>query len=213
MNKNALIVFVRKPERGKVKTRLAATIGEDAALYVYQKLLTHTASVVKETGVNAFVFYAGEIAEDDVWNEMASRKRQQSETDLGHRMQTAFETVFAEGCSQVVIIGSDCPQLTANHVQAAFDQLQKHDVVIGPAADGGYYLLGMKRVHAALFQNIAWSTPLVYAQTTAVLQTNRLTFFSLPSLTDVDEEKDLPLEWKEEIKRLFEKMPGKNNSI
>lgn len=204
MRKEAIIVFVRKPEKGKVKTRLAATIGDDAALYVYQKLLVHTAFVAKGSAIDTFVFYAGEIDENDLWNEVACAKRIQAETDLGGRMKAAFEEVFTKGYSQAVIIGSDCLQLSTQHVQTAMDELQKHDVVIGPASDGGYYLLGMKKLHAALFQNIAWSTDTVYQHTIEIIEANNWSFFSLPVLTDVDEEKDLPQEWKAEVSRLTE---------
>lgn len=200
--KKALIIFVRKPEKGKVKTRLAATVGEDAALYIYQKLLKHTAAVAKSTGIDTFVFYAGEIEEDDLWNEISSFKRKQKETDLGGRMKAAFAEVFENGYSHVVIIGSDCPHLSVQHIQEAFHALQNNDVVIGPASDGGYYLLGMKNVHASLFENIAWSTNTVYQRTIHILEGNSLSFFPLPVLTDVDEANDLPEEWKTELRQL-----------
>lgn len=200
--KEALIIFVRKPEKGKVKTRLAATIGENAALYVYQKLLAHTAAVAKETEFDTAIFYAGEIEEADLWNGVASFKRKQVEAGLGCRMKAAFEEVFEKGYSHVVIIGSDCPQLSVQHVQAAFQILQHNDVAIGPASDGGYYLLGMKKVQAPLFQNIAWSTDTVYQRTIDILKENNLSFAGLPVLTDVDEEKDLPEEWKAELGQL-----------
>jgi uncharacterized protein len=202
MRKDALIVFVRKPERGKVKTRLAASIGEEAALAIYQKLLAHTAAVAKETAIDTFVFYAGEIEQDDQLNALSCFKRKQTEANLGGRMKAAFETVFQEGYSHVVIIGSDCPQLTASHIHAALQALEEHDVVIGPANDGGYYLLGLKKVYPALFEDIAWSTPAVYQQTIDVIKKNNLCFFPLPVLTDVDEEKDLPADWKKEVEQL-----------
>jgi uncharacterized protein len=201
MRKNALIVFVRKPQKGNVKTRLAATIGEEAALCVYQKLLAHTAAVAKATAADSFIFYAGEIEQGDQWDAFPCFKRGQVEADLGGRMKAAFEEIFNESYSDVAIIGSDCPHLTAGHVQEAFEALQSHDVVIGPASDGGYYLLGMKKVYPALFEKIPWSTAAVYQRTIDIIRGSKLTFFSLPVLTDVDEEKDLPAEWRAEIKQ------------
>lgn len=200
--KKALIIFVRKPEKGKVKTRLAATVGPDAALYIYEKLLAHTATVAKGTAADGFVFYTGEPEQNDVWQDGAFAKRQQAAADLGGRMKAAFADVFSEGYQQAVIIGSDCPQLSVEHVQAAFGALQNLDVVIGPASDGGYYLLGMKRLHSALFEEITWSTETVYRRTLDIISKSKLSFALLPVLTDVDEEKDLPEEWKLELRQL-----------
>jgi hypothetical protein len=199
MRKRALIIFVRKPEKGKVKTRLAATIGEEAALLVYQKLLHHTAIVAQRAAVDTFVFFDGGIVTNDEWTWERVIKRKQGGGDLGKRMQAAFTEVFHEGYSEVVIIGSDCPELTTEHLRSAFTALQNYDVVIGPASDGGYYLLGMRENYPHLFQNIYWSTAAVYQQTCAAMQRNNLSFFALPVLTDVDEEKDLPKNLREEI--------------
>lgn len=199
MKNEALIVFVRKPELGKVKTRLAATIGKAAALSVYEKLLLHTFEITQGSMTDKFIFYAGEVVEDDVWQQEQYTKMLQHELDLGKRMKTAFETVFQKGYGKVVIIGSDCPQLTTAHLAQAFGALDHSDLVIGPATDGGYYLLGMKTVHSELFQNIAWSTAHVYPDTIKIIQTLSLNYHALPVLTDVDEEKDLPAEWRKEI--------------
>ncbi len=199
MEKQALIIFVRKPQPGKVKTRLAAVIGAEAALAIYKKLLQHTCAVAQQINAGKAIFYAGEKVENDLWSGPDVFKYLQPETDLGHRMKTAFETVFKGGAGRAVIIGSDCPSLTANHLALAFAALEKNDVVIGPAADGGYYLLGMKRLHPELFQNIPWSTDRVYTDTIAVLQQLGLRYQTLETLTDVDEEKDLPEEWRREL--------------
>jgi rSAM/selenodomain-associated transferase 1 len=196
MEKQALIIFVRKPQLGKVKTRLAAVIGNEAALCIYKMLLQHTCAVAQQTDAWKAVFYAGEKVKNDLWSGPDVSKYLQPETDLGSRMKTAFETVFADGACRVVIIGSDCPSLTADHLAQAFVALENNDVVIGPAADGGYYLLGMKKLQADLFQNIPWSTDRVYAETIAVLQQHNLRYHTLETLTDVDEEKDLPEEWR-----------------
>ncbi len=196
--KKALIIFVRNPEIGKVKTRLAAQIGNDKALTVYKKLLAHTKSVAAAMNCDVFVFTT-EALQDAQWNKFIIE--QQRGNELGQKMQKAFETVFAKGYGKAVIIGSDCPGLSTSHVQQAFDFLNASEVVIGPAKDGGYYLLGMKRLHQILFQINTWSTTTVFDETIALINASRLSFKQLETLTDVDEEKDLPDEWRKELSR------------
>jgi rSAM/selenodomain-associated transferase 1 len=111
-------------------------------------------------------------------------------------MQAAFRTVFDEGYQQAVIIGSDCLQLTPDHLKEAYRVLEHHDIVIGPARDGGYYLLGMNKLHDALFHDIKWSTEYVFAETVQRINTWQLRYSCLEMLTDVDEETDLPPDWK-----------------
>jgi uncharacterized protein len=201
--KKALIIFVRNPEKGKVKTRLAATVGDNAALHVYQKLLKHTLDVSGETNADKFIFYTGAVCADDIWNRERYYKLVQADGNLGEKMKAAFSEVLTRGYSQVVIIGSDCPQLTSTHLQTAFNDLHTHDVVIGPALDGGYYLLGMKRLHTTLFQNKAWSTGTVFEDTLHAIRESALSVGTLETLADVDVETDLPESWKAEIKTLF----------
>lgn len=188
MQSNALIVFARKPVLGKVKTRLAAQIGDEAALRIYQRLLTHTREVAMHAHCSTHVFLTEQPA-DIFWQDF--RLHLQADGDLGQKMHTAFAELFGEGCGKVLIIGSDCPGLQVAHVQKAFDALDEHDVVIGPAADGGYYLLGMNRLHGQLFQAKSWSTDAVYAQTVAELEASGLTYMALPVLHDVDTAEDL----------------------
>lgn len=190
--KNALIIFIRKPEWGKVKTRLAAQIGNDAALLIYKKLLAHTKSVALAAACDVFVFATEELKDDD-WKEFTVNDQQGN--DLGQKMLHAFETVFNMGFGKAVIIGSDCPQLEASHIDEAFQNLEQHDVVIGPAKDGGYYLLGMRKLHAAIFQNKTWSTAVVYAQTIETFCALQLSHVALQTLQDVDEAKDVPAQW------------------
>lgn len=185
---SALIIFARKPTLGKVKTRLAAQIGDEAALRIYLRLLTHTREVAMHAHCSTHVFLT-EPPADLFWQDF--RLHLQADGDLGEKMRAAFEELFAEGCGKVVIIGSDCPGLQAAHVQKAFDALDEHDIVIGPAADGGYYLLGMTRLHEALFQNKSWSTDAVCSQTIAEIEAAGLTHAALPMLHDVDTAKDL----------------------
>jgi rSAM/selenodomain-associated transferase 1 len=192
-----LLVFVRPPELGKVKTRLAATVGEQRALAIYERLLDHTRSVCRQAAAGKYIFYAGEVPLQDPWISIANQRLPQANGDLGARMEAAFETAFTSGCQKVVIIGSDCPLLEAGHLEEALSTLNDKDVVIGPSTDGGYYLLGMKRLHTALFRNRSWSTSTVFAEAMETIEALGLSVHVLEALTDVDEEKDLPPNWRE----------------
>lgn len=187
-----LIIFARRPEPGRVKTRLAADIGPEAALAIYRHLLAHTRAAVVPLRVHKTVWLAeaGPAADlTDDWQEY--EQLPQPAGDLGEKMQAAFTHDFARHASEVVIIGTDCPGLTTEHVEAAFAALRTHDVVIGPATDGGYYLLGMKQLWSSLFQNKAWSTATVRADTVADVQRLGLRLHLLPALSDIDTGADL----------------------
>ncbi|MEO7045926.1 MAG: TIGR04282 family arsenosugar biosynthesis glycosyltransferase [Ferruginibacter sp.] len=188
--KTALIIFVRKPELGKVKTRLAATLGDNTAHEIYKELLQHTHNIALKTTADRFVFYYNQIDTDDIWNQNNFIKKLQADADLGTKMNDAFAQIFGEGYERVVIIGSDCFELTAEIISNAFKQLNKNDVVIGPANDGGYYLLGMKKLHPQLFENKQWSTADVYQQTIADFEKQHIKYHALVTLRDVDTEED-----------------------
>ncbi|MGB3617853.1 MAG: TIGR04282 family arsenosugar biosynthesis glycosyltransferase [Catalinimonas sp.] len=190
-----LLIFVRHPVRGQVKTRLARAVGPDRALAVYERLLDHTLRVTRPLPAVKRVHYAAEIPTADRWAAANYERRPQPTGDLGDRMRTAFEVAFREGHERVVIVGSDCPGLTTGVLESAFEALGTHDVVLGPAEDGGYYLLGMKHLHPELFADKPWSTPQVLANTRADLIRLALTHHELPPLNDVDEATDLPLGW------------------
>lgn len=189
----ALIIFVRKPELGKVKTRLAKTIGAEKALQVYQLLLEHTLQITLPLACKKYVFYADEIPESDLWNKPDYIKKAQSDNDLGERMANAFAQLFDLGYQQVLIIGSDCYQLKTATIQQAINELATSEVVIGPTFDGGYYLLGMKKLVPKLFINKTWSTNQVANQTLADLQQLKIAYHLLEKLHDVDEAADLEL--------------------
>ena len=188
--KTALIIFVRKPELGKVKTRLAATLGDDKALEIYKELLQHTNSVALKTTADRFVFYYNQIDTDDIWAQNNFIKKLQADADLGIKMSNAFSQVFEEEYEKVVIIGSDCFELTSAIISDAFEQLNENDVVIGPANDGGYYLLGMKKLYPKFFENKQWSTVDVYQQTIADFEKEHIKYHVLVTLRDVDTEED-----------------------
>ncbi len=191
MGKRALIIFVKNPEKGKVKTRLAKTIGDDKALEVYCQLLDHTRSVAQKTEADCFLFYSQTIAEDDNWSSDDFMKYVQKEGELGVKMEHAFETVLLQGYEQAMIIGSDCAELTSEIVENGFKLLTQNDVVIGPAEDGGYYLLGMKKLYREFFHAKQWSTESVCADTLKDIENLQLTYQLLPTLSDIDHEEDL----------------------
>ncbi len=189
MKQDLLIIFTKNLLYGKVKTRLAATIGNDNAFRIYKNLVAYTYSVTKQLQCDKIVYYSDYTEEDDIWNDYM--KATQQGNDLGERMMNAFEDAFTDGNAKAVIIGTDCFEIDQKIIEQAFATLNKNDIVIGPATDGGYYLLGMKSLHPSLFENIAWSTETVFNTTITVCNHLNLSYFLLTVLNDVDEEKDL----------------------
>lgn len=192
MKQNLLIIFYRNPELGKVKTRLAATVGDEKAFAVYLKLAAHTRDVALQVNCDRVIYYSNHVDTEDNWSNNSFNKQVQIGNNLGSRMCHAFEKAFQDGYTQVCIIGTDCLELTSEILSAAFDQIENHDAVIGPARDGGYYLLGMKKFHAELFSNKEWSTSSVAKKTIVDFQNLKLTYSQLPTLSDIDREEDLP---------------------
>lgn len=192
------MLFVRNPELGKVKTRLAASVGPETALDIYLHLLRHTRDITQHLPLNKVVYYSEKVEENDLWpDQHYQKKRQHPEGNLGEKMKRAFEAAFAEGYTSVVIIGSDCPQLTSEIINQAFEALQTNEVVIGPALDGGYYLLGMTQLYRDLFEDKRWSTEHVFPDTIADIERLHLRHALLPYLSDVDELEDLQKNWPE----------------
>lgn len=187
--KNALILFVRNPVLGKVKTRLAAGIGENKALQVYEFLLQHTRSITEALPVTKFVYYSDAIDEHDLWN--GFEKKMQQGKNLGERMQKAFAETFESGFTKVCIIGSDCLELNTAILQEAFENLEKTGLVIGPVMDGGYYLLGTNKLIPDLFKNKRWSTNSVFSDTLKDAAALNIDVHQLPLLNDIDNETDL----------------------
>jgi len=197
---SAILIFVRAPVAGRVKTRLAASIGAEAALRVYRRLAEHAVAVARAAGddVAVRIHYTPADAEAEVraWLGDATWLPQ-AEADLGGRMREAFEAAFADGFERVVIIGSDLPDLSRDVLRRAFNALDTHRVVLGPAADGGYYLLGMTEMIAGIFDGVPWSTPRVLDETLARLRAAGIRVAMLETLADVDEAADLPAGWRE----------------
>ncbi|MBB4636748.1 TIGR04282 family arsenosugar biosynthesis glycosyltransferase [Longimicrobium terrae] len=193
-----MLVFVRAPELGRVKTRLAATIGHQAALRVYRRLAEHAVDAARglpEAGIR--VHHTPADAEPAVraWLGDGLTLLPQAEGDLGVRMRDAFARAFADGHGRVVIIGSDLPEMSTELLRRAFAALEDADAVIGPARDGGYYLLGLTRPVTGVFDGIAWSTPEVFDATMDRLRAAGMEPVVLETLADVDEVDDLPAGW------------------
>lgn len=190
-NQNLLVVFARNPVLGKVKTRLAAEIGDHQALLVYLQLLEHTHKVADEVAADVQVHYTDSIDEFGLLDYFKFKKMLQQGEHLGARMYNAIEGGLDAGYSKVVLIGSDCIELTAEIVEDAFIKLDSHDCVLGPANDGGYYLIGLKIARDFLFEDKPWGTADVLLDTIIDLQNAQMSFSLLPTLNDVDTKKDL----------------------
>ncbi len=188
MNDCLLMIFTRNPVLGKVKTRLAKSVGDQAALNIYIFLLEHTQTITQHLKCDKAVYYSVSVPENDLWNpEIYSRKKQFG-NDLGIRMKNAFDQAF-KNYGRVIVIGSDMYQITQSHIEEAFHKLDSHDVVIGPAEDGGFYLLGLKRVYAPIFENKDWGTSTVLKDTLNDLKKHRV--YLLDTLNDVDIYEDI----------------------
>lgn len=189
MSKNLLIVFTRNPELGKVKTRLAKTIGNATALKIYIFLLERTRDIAVQVSADKAVYYSVKVRENDIWDANNFQKHQQVGEDLGIRMLHAFKNGFKAGYEKVMIIGSDLYDLTAETIENAFIALKDNEVVIGPAEDGGYYLLGMNSLEEKVFKNKKWGTETVRKNTLEELKDKKV--FLLGELNDVDVFEDI----------------------
>ncbi len=188
----AVIVFLKPPVAGKVKTRLAARIGDDPALQIYKQLLRHTFHVLNHAGAEIFLFLTEKDEKGGLPFKMPkSQIFYQSGEGLGMRMRNAFEQVFQLGFGPAIIIGTDNIEIRPEHLSRAFDVLQSSDTVIGPSNDGGYYLLGMNSFQAQLFQDISWSSSVVLEQSIEKIVNSGLSYRLLPELVDIDEYEDL----------------------
>ena len=193
--RNGLIVFAREPVPGRVKTRLAATIGDVAAAEAYAAMMADVMNTCRKlTGLETVVYWD---CEDNSLPLLADRygcvSRRQSGDVLGQRMQAAFAEMFASGFNACCIIGSDAPDLPASYIQEAFHLLaaQQCDAVFGPTHDGGYYLLGLSRLWPQLFTDIDWSTPRVLRQSLTAAGKTGIKAILLPRWYDIDTQCDL----------------------
>ena len=188
-SKNLLIIFTRNPKLGKVKTRLAKSVGNKTALDIYHFLLQKTKEVTKNISCDKKVYYSEKITENDLWNRSNYQKREQFGSDLGEKMKNAFDESFKNNYEKVIVIGSDLFDLKPSHINDAFKKLDKNDVVIGPATDGGYYLIGLKKLHLKIFDNKNWGTSTVREDTLKNLE--KVDVHLLTMLNDVDVIEDI----------------------
>lgn len=184
-----LLVFTRNPELGKVKTRLAKAVGNEHALEIYKRLLEHTKEVALEIDANRRIGYSELVRANDIWNNTHFQKFKQQGVDLGDRMYHAFAKAFTDSYQKVIIVGSDLYDLRKEHIEQAFEALDTHDFVIGPAQDGGYYLLGMKQLEKSVFYQKDWGSSSVYDST--IKDLSAYTVYTLDTLNDIDHVEDL----------------------
>ena len=186
---NLLIIFTRNPELGKVKTRLAKDVGDQSALDIYEFLLKHTVSVTKDLDFAKEVHYSEEIKHNDIWDEELYIKKRQIEGGLGEKMEQAFLSGFKNGYKNIIIIGSDLYDLNQEDIEEAFKALETFEYVLGPAEDGGYYLLGMNIFNQKIFKNKAWGTDTVLRDTLIDLKTQQIQL--LDERNDIDVYEDI----------------------
>jgi rSAM/selenodomain-associated transferase 1 len=191
MKKNLIIILTKNPELGKGKSRLAATVGKENALTIFKELIKHTVSITKELEADKWVFYSDYLGNNEYFEDAMYSKHLQEGNDLGDRMRNAFVKATDVGYEKVMMIGSDCYQLTQSELEKGFDILDSNDFVFGPAEDGGYYLIGTTTTFTKVFDNKTWSTKTVLYEAIRDIENADLTFGELATLSDVDYEEDL----------------------
>ncbi|PSF32110.1 hypothetical protein C7H19_21950 [Aphanothece hegewaldii CCALA 016] len=193
-----LIIFTRYPEPGKTKTRLIPYLGEKGASNLQRRMTQATLQMIEPLMNSGFLslkihFTGGSIDLMNDWLGTNLSYQNQYGEGLGDRLKFAFLLAFRDGMTQVVIIGTDCPELNESLIRQAFESLLEYDLVLGPAQDGGYYLIGLKQIYPELLREIAWGTDTVLAKTLLIAQNLQLKTFLLPSLQDIDRLEDLQL--------------------
>jgi rSAM/selenodomain-associated transferase 1 len=198
-----LLIFARHPVLGQVKTRLAQGVGPEQALAVYRELLARTRAAADGLAATKTLWLTGDPPAGPAFEDWPGyAQRPQPVGDLGERMHQAFAAAFEAGAAAAVIIGTDCPDLRTEHLNTAFHQLAHHDVVVGPALDGGYYLLGLRVLVPDFFVDKPWSTAAVLAATLADADRLGLRVAHLPALADVDTADDLAA-WRARVADAF----------
>ena len=186
---HALIVFARAPVLGEVKTRLAAGLGDAATLGIYRQLADRVMAAVRASdGYSVTIAYTPASAEHVMreWLGPSAVLRPQADGDLGARMARAIGDALASGAERVVVIGTDCPDVDAHVIDSAFQHLATSDAVLGPASDGGYYLIGMSRLHPQLFEDIPWSAPDTLRVTLERARASAISIALLEERRDID---------------------------
>ena len=188
MTKDLVIVFVKNIKLGKVKTRLAKTIGNQGAFEVYKELVEITEKATTQVTADKRIYFSDVIIAEK-WE--GFEKYVQEGEDLGARMKNAFAKGFEDGYERIVLIGSDLPDITASHIENGLQALNTSDVVFGPAIDGGYYLIGQTKINACVFDNMPWSESNLLEVTLQKLNAGNISFSALNTLNDIDTIEDL----------------------
>jgi rSAM/selenodomain-associated transferase 1 len=190
--RSALLIFIKNPALGRVKTRLAKNVGEANALKVYQYLLQHVKEITYDLDIEKFVYYDEFIPTKDEWHIDQYEKALQKGSHLGEKMSNAFTKAFEEeDFSKVVLIQPDCPKMTDTLLEKAFKMLETNDFVIGQTEDDGVYLLGMRNNDVSIFESFNYENATNYHHTLACLEKTGKSISKLPILKDIDTEEDL----------------------
>lgn len=189
---NHLLLLAKYPQVGQVKTRLAQDVGNEAATEIYRELVEKIVDQCRSSDYQFHLHFSPKECEFDFkqWLPDLDRYEAQVAGDLGMKLIHGFESSFSQGAQKVLTIGGDCPEVDHNLILEAFQTLENNDIVIGPAYDGGYYLIGMKKMIPELFQNIQWSTSKVFDQTKTKIQALGLSLNFLRILSDIDTQED-----------------------
>jgi rSAM/selenodomain-associated transferase 1 len=191
MKKNLIIILTKNPELGKGKSRLAATVGNENALIIFKELIKHTVSITQKLDCDKWVLFSDYIGGNEYFEDSIYSKHLQEGNDLGDRMRNAFVKATDAGYEKVILIGSDCYQLTQSELEKGFNNLDSNDFVFGPAEDGGYYLIGTTTTFTKVFDNKTWSTKTVLYEAIRDVEGADYTLGLLSTLSDVDYEEDL----------------------
>jgi len=188
MSKELLIVFVKNIKLGKVKTRLANTIGNQGAFEVYKELFKITENITTDLSVEKRIYFS-DVVINEKWPD--TFKTTQQGDDLGERMKNAFIDGFEDGYDKIILIGSDLPEISEEIITEGFHELKQNELVFGPADDGGYYLIGLSKMNTAPFDNKPWSQSNLLKITLDELASNHSKFSLLQNLNDIDTFEDL----------------------
>jgi rSAM/selenodomain-associated transferase 1 len=200
MKKTAIIIFIKNPDLGRVKKRLAKTVGDETALKVYKEMLDHAKMITRSLSTDKYLFYDRITDINDSWPNDIYQKEVQSGKDMATRIHNAFKAVFDKGYEHVVIIGSDCLELDERIIRLAFRQLDHFDTVLGPTRDGVFYLLGMNEFYPGIFNVKGWGTPVLSTQVVKSINNLHKTCFMLSELSGIVTADDLNVNFKSLIK-------------
>jgi rSAM/selenodomain-associated transferase 1 len=200
MKKTAIIIFIKNPDLGRVKKRLAKTLGDEKALDIYKEMLEHTQNITKTLSVDKYLFYDRAKEIHDSWPNDIYNKEVQTSPYMSTRISNAFKKIFTKGYEHVVIVGSDCLELDERMIRLAFRQLEHFDTVVGPTKDGGFYLFGMNTFNSELFKVHSWGTAALASDIIKVIHNLHQTCFMLSELSGVVTADDLNDNLKQLVK-------------